>query len=156
METKSSPVAKAEMLIRKPITDVFEAFVDPAITTKFWFTRSSGRLDKNAKVEWTWEMYNYTAAVDVRKIEPPSRIRIDWGDDNEKTTVEWTFRSIESDSTFVSIVNSGFKGDMDSIISQVRDSTEGFSLVLAGLKAWFEHGIQLNLIGDRFPGGIPG
>lgn len=40
----SAPVVKAEMLIRKPIADVFSAFVDPAITTKFWCTKSSGKL----------------------------------------------------------------------------------------------------------------
>ena len=27
----------------------------------------------------------------------------------------------------------------------------GFSLVLAGLKALLEHGIQLNLVADHFP-----
>lgn len=32
------PQAKAEMLIRKPVEEVFEAFVDPEITSKFWFT----------------------------------------------------------------------------------------------------------------------
>ena len=37
------PVAKAAMLIRKPTAEVFEAFVDPAITSKFWFTKSTGR-----------------------------------------------------------------------------------------------------------------
>jgi len=31
--------AKVEMLIRKPLDEVFEAFVDPTITTKFWFTK---------------------------------------------------------------------------------------------------------------------
>lgn len=34
------PVVKAEMLIRKPVEEVFEAFVDPAVTTRFWFTKS--------------------------------------------------------------------------------------------------------------------
>ena len=31
----SAPIVRAEMLIRRPAADVFEAFVDPAITTKF-------------------------------------------------------------------------------------------------------------------------
>ena len=34
------PIAKAEMLIRKPVAEVFEAFINPEITTKFWFTKS--------------------------------------------------------------------------------------------------------------------
>jgi hypothetical protein len=34
------------------------------------------------------------------------------------------------------------------------DSAGGFSLVIAGLKAWLEHGIQLNLVTDRHPDGL--
>jgi len=45
MALQDAPIAKAQMLIRKPVAEVFEAFVDPAITTKFWFTESSGRLE---------------------------------------------------------------------------------------------------------------
>jgi uncharacterized protein YndB with AHSA1/START domain len=33
--------AKAELLIRRPVAEAFEAFVNPEITTRFWFTRSS-------------------------------------------------------------------------------------------------------------------
>jgi len=32
MPNKLQPIAKAEMLIRKPVAEVFEAFVNPAIT----------------------------------------------------------------------------------------------------------------------------
>ena len=41
----------------------------------------------------------------------------------------------------------------DELVKQVTDSTQGFSLVLAGLKAFLEHGIRLNLVADRFPEG---
>jgi hypothetical protein len=36
----------------------------------------------------------------------------------------------------------------------VTGSTQGFSLVLAGLKALLEHNVRLNLVADRFPKGI--
>ena len=36
----------------------------------------------------------------------------------------------------------------------VADSTQGFSLMLAGLKAFLEHGVRLNLVGDRYPKGV--
>ena len=143
--------AKAEMLIRKPVKEVFEAIINPEITTKFWFTKSNGRLDENKKVEWVWEMYNHKVPVFVKSIQSPEKIIIDWGNDGDLTTVEWTFKNIHDNETFLSIVHSGFKGDQDKIISQVRDSTEGFTIVLAGLKAWLEYGIQLNLVADRFP-----
>ncbi len=44
MSLKNQPIARATMLIRRPIEDVFNAFIDPSITTKFWFSRSSGPL----------------------------------------------------------------------------------------------------------------
>ena len=34
MTLQNAPIAKAQMLIRKPVDEVFEAFVDPATTTK--------------------------------------------------------------------------------------------------------------------------
>lgn len=37
---------------------------------------------------------------------------------------------------------------------QVGDSAGGFSFVLAGLKAWLEHNVRLNLVPDRHPKGI--
>ena len=145
--------AKAEMLIRKPAKEVFEAFINPAITTRFWFTKSSGRVEEGKELEWKWEMYNYTAPVKVMGVEQNKKIVIEWGNRDEATKVEWAFKGLDR-GTFVSIVNSGFKGDTEKLIAQVRDSTEGFALVLAGAKAWLEHGIQLNLVGDRFPPGL--
>jgi len=56
-------------------------------------------------------------------------------------------------STFVNIVVSGFKGDEDRLLKDITGSVGGFCWVLAGLKAWLEFGIQLNLVGDRFPRG---
>ena len=44
MALQNAPIAKAQMLIRRPVAEVFEAFVDPSTTTQFWFTKSTGRL----------------------------------------------------------------------------------------------------------------
>ncbi|MCT3800689.1 SRPBCC family protein [Elizabethkingia anophelis] len=142
--------AKAEMLIRRPIAEVYEAFINPEVTTKFWFTKSSGRLDEYKNIIWTWEMYNVDVDVEVTELQPNQKISVIWGNQNEKTPVVWTF-SEHGNNTFVSVINSSFSGDEDAVISAVRDSTEGFTLVLAGLKAYLEHGIELNLVKDRFP-----
>jgi len=44
MTIENAPVVRTQLLIRKPVEEVFEAFVNPAITTKFWFTLSTGKL----------------------------------------------------------------------------------------------------------------
>lgn len=149
--THSEQFAEAGMLIRKPVEQVFEAFIYPEITTNFWFTKSTGRLDENDEVTWTWEMYNHKVPVFVESIFENEKIKIKWGNYDELTTIEFTFTPLDKSKTFVNIINSGFKGNSDELLAQVRASTEGFTLVLAGLKSYMEHDIQLNLVRDRFP-----
>jgi uncharacterized protein YndB with AHSA1/START domain len=154
LQLKNIPVSKTGMLIRKPVPDVFAAFVDPGITTKFWFTKSSGRLEAGKLVQWDWEMYGVSAPVTVKAIEPNKRIVVEWPGYGTPTTVEWTFVPQPDGTTFVKITEAGFAGDGDELVRQVTASTEGFTLVLAGLKAFLEHNVQLNLVADRFPKGI--
>jgi hypothetical protein len=50
----------------------------------------------------------------------------------------------------VRIVEDDIKGDTsDGRAAHALDSVQGFSLVLAGAKAWLEHGIELNLVADH-------
>jgi uncharacterized protein YndB with AHSA1/START domain len=154
LQLTKPPVVKTGMLIRKPAAEVFEAFVNPDITTKFWFTKGSGRLEAGQQVQWEWEMYGFSIPVTVQAIEPNRRILIEWPGYNHPTTVEWIFEPVTDDTTFVRITSSGFQGDGDTLVKHAMDSTQGFSLVLAGLKAYLEHNVQLNLVPDRFPKGV--
>ncbi len=139
------------MLIRKPVAEVFEAFVNPAITSKFWFTKGSGRLEAGKQIQWDWEMYDHSEQVTVKALEENKRILIEWPASGTLATVEWIFTPRADNTTFVSITNTGFSGDDDEIVKQALESTEGFALVLSGLKAFLEHNIILNLVSDRFP-----
>src|SRR4051812_7806128 len=78
MNLAQPPVVRAHMLIRRPVAAVFEAFIDPAITSRFWFTRGSGRLEPGATLTWHWDMYAATAHVAVKAVEPNRRILIGW------------------------------------------------------------------------------
>jgi uncharacterized protein YndB with AHSA1/START domain len=148
------PVMKTGMLIRRPVAEVFEAFINPDLTTRFWFTKSSGRLQEGKQVQWDWEMYGISVPVNVKIIEPNKRIVITWPGDSSLTTVEWEFAPQADGTTFVRITESGFTGGGDELVKQVADSTQGFTLVLAGLKAFLEHNIRLNLVADCYPRGI--
>lgn len=154
LKLTQAPVMKTGMLIRKPVAEVFEAFVNPDITTQFWFTKGSGRLEAGQQVQWEWEMYGISIPVTAKVIEPNRRIVIEWPGYSGLSTVEWTFEPQEDGTTFVRIQEEGFTGDGDSLVQQATDSTQGFSLVLAGAKALLEHNVRLNLVADRFPKGI--
>jgi uncharacterized protein YndB with AHSA1/START domain len=142
------------MLIRKPVAEVFEAFVDPAVTSQFWFSKGTGRLESGRQVQWTWEMYDVSVPVTAKLVETDKRIVVEWPAYSGLTTVEWTFAPYPGGATFVTIHERGFTGSGDELVKQVTSSTQGFTLVLAGLKAFLEHGIRLDLVADRFPKGI--
>ena len=150
---ENNPIAKTGMLIRKPVADVFEAFIDPDVTSKFWFSNGSGRLEAGKQVTWKWEMYGVSTQVAVKVVEPNKRIVIEWDGYSGRTTVEWKFASHTDMATFVSIAESGWTGSGDELVKYVISSTEGFTWTLAGLKALLEHNIRLNVVADRFPKG---
>ena len=83
----------------------------------------------------------------TKTIEPNKRIVIEWPGYQNLTTVEWMFKPIHDGTMFVRITEAGFAGTDDELTKRVANSTEGFSLVLAGLKALLGHNVRLNLVG---------
>ena len=142
------PQVECQMLIRRPAKEVFEAFIDPQITHNFWFTKSSGRMEEGKTLVWEWEMYKATAEIKVNKIIENQFISFTW--DDPSTTVEFEFKIIDNHSTYVVIRNYGFHQTGDELIEAIKNNTGGFTTVLDGLKAYLEHGIKLNLVGDKF------
>ena len=143
----SAPIVKAEMRIRKPVGDVFNAFVDPAVTTHFWFTKSSGKLEAGKRARWEWEMYGVGDDIDVKTVEPNARIVFEWSFPNSNL-VEINFTP-HAKGAIVSITNSGLRDD--DVIAEALDLTQGWNLVLAAANAWLEHGIELNIVADKAP-----
>jgi len=151
MEFQKEPIAKIELLIRKPVMQVFDAFVNPGIITKIWFNRSSGPLEAGKSVRWYWDKYEASSEIRVLALEDNQRIYIEWDADTDTpSNVEWKFEARSDETTYVSVKHSGIVGDGDALVDKLIDSTGGFALVLAAAKAYLEHGIELNIVADRF------
>ncbi|MDR4894091.1 MULTISPECIES: SRPBCC family protein [unclassified Chryseobacterium] len=144
----STIYVEAQMLIRKPVEDVFEAFINPEVTTNFWFTKSTGKLEEGKTVTWEWEMYDVKNVVNVHQIIPNQLIRTEWGDPS--TNVDYEFKTMEK-GTLVVIKSYGFSQTGEDLLKVINDNTGGFTTVLDGCKAYLEHGINLGLIEDKFP-----
>lgn len=149
MADKNMKCAEAQMLVRKPAAEVYEAFVNPDITRNFWFTKGSGKLEVNKKITWQWEMYGVSAIVIAKELLPGKKIVYEWGE--EPTTVEFNFKTLSDGSTYVTVSECGFNKSGNELLKAVKGSTGGFTTVLDGLKAFLEYGINLNLIADKFP-----
>jgi uncharacterized protein YndB with AHSA1/START domain len=153
LQLTKSPTVDVGLLIRRPPHDVFEALADPSMTTRFWYTKSSGRMIEGAELTWQWEMYGASGKVWVKAVEADRRIRFAWEgyDPSQPTTVEFLLFPYDNDFTYLRITEAGFSGDADSQTSKALDSTTGFTFLLSSLKAALEHDITLRVTMDAHP-----
>ena len=66
--------ANATMLIRRPRSDVFNAFAQPHTITRFWLKSTTGPLFAGAKIEWEFLVPGAKEKVSVTAFEEPRRI----------------------------------------------------------------------------------
>jgi len=149
MDNNISTCAEAQMVIRRPVAEVFEAFIDPAVTKNFWFTKGSDKLQVNKKITWEWEMYGVSTTVVGKEIIQNEKIVFEWGEPTK--VVEFKFTALIGNFTYVTVSECGYEKTGDELLTEIKGSTGGFTTVLDGLKAFLEFGINLNLIADKFP-----
>ena len=143
--------ARARIRVRRPPAEVFAAFADSEKMSKFWFSRRDGGLVEGADSRWYLgaDSDAYSFNIHVRELRAPERIVIEWeGLDGHLTQVAWGFEEDDGD-TILTIEESGFTGDSESIIARALDSTGGFNQVVVAAKALVEHGIELNVVADH-------
>jgi uncharacterized protein YndB with AHSA1/START domain len=59
------PSAKTETFVRDPAAEVFEVFIGPAGTPRFWFMR----LETRKRIRWDWKMYGFSVPINVKTLE---------------------------------------------------------------------------------------
>jgi uncharacterized protein YndB with AHSA1/START domain len=137
-------LAKATMLIRRPVAEVFEAFVDPEKITKFWLESTTGPLAKGALVSWRFMVPGATETVRVTAFEVPQRIAFDWSDG---VSVRMNFEEHDKRATRIAVEVTGFRNQ--NAVEEIMNATEGFSIVLCDLKTLLETGRSANLVKDK-------
>ncbi len=133
------------MLVRRPTSDVWEAFVDPDRIRRFWLASSTARLEAGATLGWRFKIAGAETDVKVVEAEPDRLLDLRWGDDQP---LRITFEDRGS-ATLVAIHVSDFTGDAPA--AEAIETMSGFTLVLASLKMYLEHGIEGDLMYDKFP-----
>ncbi len=110
--------------------------------------RRRGRLEAGGEV--TWDFHDFPGAFPVTVVEadPPRRIVIEWeGEattgDQGTTTTTFEFEPIDDGArTLVTITESSWQVTPDGA-KHAFGNCEGWTGMLAAMKAWVEHGINL-------------
>lgn len=135
--------------ISRPPAEVYEAVADPEQLSRY-FTTGGGRGRLEAGAEVTWDFHDFPGRFPVTVVEavPPERIVIRWEgdavlDDSGLTTTTFEFEPIDDGArTLVTITEASWRPTADGA-KNAFGNCEGWTGMLAALKAWVEHGINL-------------
>ncbi len=135
--------------VARPATEVYEAVADPAQLSKYFTTGGArGRLEPGSDVSWDFLDFPGRFPVTVVEADAPHRIVIEWdgsetagADGKTRTTFEFT--EIDGGArTLVTITERAWRATADGAKSAFGNC-EGWTGMLAAMKAWLEHRINL-------------
>ena len=133
-----------------PVHVVFEAVADPAELSSYFTTGvAEGRIEPGATVSWDFHDFPGRFPVDVLEVVRDRRIVLQWdahevdGPVGQKTRVTMEFVPLDNDTrTLVSIVEEGWSENQAGLDASYGNCM-GWAQMLAALKAWVEHRINL-------------
>ena len=149
---------KVMIHVGRPVHEVFEAVADPAQLSSYFTTGgASGRLEAGKTVTWDFHDFPGAFPVEVDEVVPDERIVLRWeaaeggqvADDGiqtqpagYQTRVTMTFKPTDDGRTLVEIEEKGWR-ETEPGLQASYGNCMGWSQMLAALKAWKEHGINL-------------
>ncbi|PZQ90116.1 MAG: ATPase [Flavobacterium johnsoniae] len=140
MEKKELTI-KVAIQILKPVSEVFEAIVDPEKMANYFIAKGSGRMEEGKEIEWKFPEFDMQFPITVGKIEKDKYASYYWDVNEKKNLVEITLAPFGKD-TVVTVTEKGMENNEEGI-SWLMGNTEGWANFLACLKAYLEYGINL-------------
>ena len=142
-----NPTYNVFIIVGRPRREIFEAVADPAQLSAYFTTGgASGRLDQPGIVMWDFADFPGAFPVQVGNGVADELIAFKWkanelGSDYQ-LDVAIRFSDVGEGRTKVEIAESGWRST-DAAIKASYGNCMGWSQMLAALKAWKEHGINL-------------
>jgi uncharacterized protein YndB with AHSA1/START domain len=134
---------KVALQIQKPVSEVFEAIVDPAKMSNYFISQGSGRMEEGRRLTWKFPEFDMEIPVRADRVEKDSYISFYWSaEDGMDLLVEVVLTTAENNSTLVNITEKSRVND-EAGIKWLVSNTEGWANFLACLKAYAEYGINL-------------
>jgi uncharacterized protein YndB with AHSA1/START domain len=128
--------------VQRPVSEVFEAIVDPAKMSGYFISGASGPLEAGTRVEWEFADVGARVAVDVIEVERDKRIVYESTATGPRTRVTLTLESVDPGTTAVAIHEAGWPMDREGV-KRAQGQTAGWTYFLCCLKAYLQHGINL-------------
>ena len=142
--TEDKIKAKVQMGILKPVSEVFEAIVDPDKMSKYFISGSTGRMESGKNLIWTWPDFDGEIQIKVGKIEKDRVVSFEWGGSGNNCVVVVSLEAKSENKTLVIVTESDWPADYKGA-KQCMGQVEGWTNFLCCLKAYLEYGINLRV-----------
>ena len=141
------PTYRVFIIVGRPRHDVFEAVADPKQLSSYFTTGGArGRMETGATVTWDFADFPGAFLVQVTETIPNEKIVFNWKANEPGTDyqlqVTMNFTDVEPGRTKVEIEEAGWH-DTHAARAASYGNCMGWSQMLAALKMWVEHGINL-------------
>ncbi|QIL02958.1 ATPase [Sphingomonas sinipercae] len=143
------PTFRVFIIVDRPRETVFEAVADPKELSAYFTTGgASARLAKGATVTWDFHDFPGAFPVHVTDVVANERIVFEWkaNDPEAEYQIEVTMRFSDVDGrpgrTKVEVEERGWRSS-DAAVKASYGNCMGWSQMLAALKMWVEHRINL-------------
>lgn len=97
-------IIQAKIQIQKPIETVFENIVNPDKMINYFIGSSSGRMEENAELIWTFPEFEEKCPLTVTEVIPNSKIAFVW---DPETVVTIQLTEQKDKSTLVHVTEDG-------------------------------------------------
>ena len=134
-------------IIARPVAEVFEAVADPEQLSSYFTTGgASARLEQGQTVTWDFADFPGAFPVDVTEVVPDEKIVFNWQANEPgvdyQLQVRMNFSDVEDGRTKVEVSEAGWR-TTEAGRAGSYGNCMGWSQMLAALKMWVEHGINL-------------
>ncbi len=140
---------KAALQISKPVSEVFEAIVNPDQMKNYFISKGSGRMEEGKTLMWSFPEFEGEFPIKVGKIEKDKYVSYYWADEGEDLDKEGSKRLLVEitldaygENTVVIVTEKSMENN-EKGIKWLKGNTEGWANFLACMKAWLEYGIHL-------------
>ena len=143
------PTYRVFIMVNRPRHEVFEAVVDPKELSSYFTTGgASARLEKGTTVTWDFADFPGAFPVHVTEVVPNEKITFEWkanepeADYQVEVAMQFTDVQGNTGRTKVEIEERGWRST-EAAVKASYGNCMGWAQMLAALKMWVEHKINL-------------
>jgi uncharacterized protein YndB with AHSA1/START domain len=141
------PTFRVFIIVNRPRHDVFEAVADPKELSAYFTTGgASARMEQGQTVTWDFADFPGAFPVEVTEVVPDEKIVFNWKTNepgaNYQLQVTMNFTEVEPGRTKVEVAEAGWR-ETDAALKASYGNCMGWAQMLAALKMWAEHKINL-------------